>query len=316
MKEDLSETLTPASLQQVQEEMAVGLAAVEQGQMEKTLRLEIEQYRKDGSTVWVEIAVSALIDDDGKLLGFIGISRDIAERRKVEEALRDSEKLYRSLFENMHNGFAYCKMLFEQNQPRDFIYLSVNSAFEKQTGLNDVSGKKVSEVIPGIYESDRQLIETYGRVALTGVPETFETYLAALDMWFSISVYSPAKEYFVAIFDVITERKRAEAYREMVREVLQILNDPGDLRDSIQRVLAAMKTRTGFDAVGIRLQDGDDFPYFAQDGFPKDFLVTENTLTERGADGGLCRNKDGSVSLECTCGLVISGKTDPDNPIS
>ena len=113
----------------------------------------------------------------------------------------------------------------------------------------------------------------------------------------------------------ITERKQAEAYREMGREVLQILNEPGDLQDSIQRVLAALKTRTGFDAVGIRLQDGDDFPYFAQEGFSKDFLLTENTLIERAADGGVCRDKDGNVSLECTCGLVISGKTDPANPL-
>jgi diguanylate cyclase (GGDEF)-like protein/PAS domain S-box-containing protein len=130
--------------------------------------------------------------------------------KQIEVELRQSEELYRSLFENMLNGFAYCKMLFEQDKPRDFIYLSVNEAFEKQTGLKDVTGRKVSEVIPGIQESDPQLIETYGRVAINGIPETLEMYLAALDMWFSISIYSPQKEYFVAIFDVITERKRAE----------------------------------------------------------------------------------------------------------
>ena len=88
----------------------------------------------------------------------------------------------------------------------------------------------------------------------------------------------------------ITERRWAGAYREMGREVLQILNEPGDLRDSIRRVLVELKTRTGFDAVGIRLQDGDDFPYLAQEGFSKDFLLTENTLIERAADGGVCRD--------------------------
>jgi len=112
----------------------------------------------------------------------------------------------------------------------------------------------------------------------------------------------------------ITERKQAEAYREMGREVLQILNEPGDIQYSIQRVLAALKTRTGFEAVGIRLQDGDDFPYFAQKGFSKDFLMTENTLIERAADGDVCRDKDGNINLECTCGQVISGKTNSTNP--
>jgi PAS domain S-box-containing protein len=113
----------------------------------------------------------------------------------------------------------------------------------------------------------------------------------------------------------ITDRKRTEAYRELGREVLQILYEPGDIQDYIRRILAVLKTRTGFDAVGIRLQDEDDFPYFAQKGFPKDFLLTENTLIARAADGGVCLDKDGNVSLECTCGLVISGKTDPANSL-
>ena len=119
----------------------------------------------------------------------------------------------------------------------------------------------------------------------------------------------------VVTFRDITERKLAEAYGEMDREIMQILNETGTMHDSIQSVLTALNTRTGFDAVGIRLRDGDDFPYFAQNGFSNDFLLTENTLTERGADGGLCRDEDGNVSLECTCGLVISGKTDPSNPL-
>jgi hypothetical protein len=76
-----------------------------------------------------------------------------------------------------------------------------------------------------------------------------------------------------------------------------------------------LKTRTGVDAVGLRLQEGEDFPYFAQDGFSKDFLLTENTLIECGKDGGVCRDEGGNVKLECTCGLVISGKTDPSNPL-
>ena len=75
--------------------------------------------------------------------------------RQVEErsaTLRTSEALYHSLFENMLNGFAYCKMIFDQDRPQDFIYLAVNSAFESLTGLKNVVGKKVSEVIPGIRE--------------------------------------------------------------------------------------------------------------------------------------------------------------------
>lgn len=148
------------------------------------------------------------------------------QRARTESKLRESEDLHRSLFDNMLNGFAYCRMLFERNQPKDFIYLRVNGAFETLTGLKNVIGKRVSEVIPGIRESDPELLEMYGRVALTGVPAQFEAYVQALGMWFSISVYSPRKEHFVAVFDVITERKRGEqALRDALEEKVALLKE-------------------------------------------------------------------------------------------
>jgi PAS domain S-box-containing protein len=132
------------------------------------------------------------------------------ERLKADETLQVSEARFRSLFENMLNGFAYCKMLYRGEQPQDFIYLEVNRAFEKLTGLKNVTGKKVSEVVPGIQQMDPEIFDLYGRVATTGKPETTENYVKSLDMWFSISVYSPQKGFFVAVFDVITGRKEAE----------------------------------------------------------------------------------------------------------
>ena len=111
----------------------------------------------------------------------------------------------------MLEGFAYCKMIYEAGEPSDFIYLDVNRAFEQLTGLTGVRGKLVSEVIPGIRESNPELFEIYGRVASTGNPEKFETYVDGLGTWFAISVYSPKPEHFVAVFDNITERKQAEA---------------------------------------------------------------------------------------------------------
>jgi diguanylate cyclase (GGDEF)-like protein/PAS domain S-box-containing protein len=118
---------------------------------------------------------------------------------------------YRALIDHMLNGVAYCEMLYaEDGQPFDFIYIYSNLAFERLTGFSQVAGKRVSELIPGIRDKDPQLFEIYGRVANGGEPERFESYIESLKMWFWVSVYSPKAKHFVAIFDVITERKQAE----------------------------------------------------------------------------------------------------------
>ncbi len=77
----------------------------------------------------------------------------IMKQRSAETEVRESREKYRSLFENMLDGFAFCQMIFDQqNKPVDFVYLEINNAFEKITGLKreTVVGKKVTEAIPGL----------------------------------------------------------------------------------------------------------------------------------------------------------------------
>lgn len=167
-------------------------------------------YEMAESSVLMLLLLSALYSLSNITAKKNALHLEIAERKQAEEELKESERQIRSLFENMHEGFAHCKMLYEEGHPKDFIYLNVNQSFETLTGLKNVAGRKVSEVIPHRQESDPELFETYNRVALTGKPERFEIYVEALKMWFQISVYSPEKEHFVTVFDVITERKLTE----------------------------------------------------------------------------------------------------------
>ncbi|MDP1758792.1 MAG: hypothetical protein Q8K77_03235, partial [Thermodesulfovibrionales bacterium] len=109
----------------------------------------------EGRTIIFDLPeVIALIISALMLAGVLRIGTYFRSIRTAEEALKESDKHYRSLFENMLEGFAYCRMLFEDNKPQDFMYLDVNAAFKKLTGLKNVVGKKVTEVIPGIREAD------------------------------------------------------------------------------------------------------------------------------------------------------------------
>jgi PAS domain S-box-containing protein len=171
--------------------------------------------------ILISIIAALLILSAGSVIGFLwrtNMARYYKEklnlekeRTEIQEDLRKSERLYQSLFENMLNGLAYCEMHYdEKGNPSDFTYLAVNGSFEARTGLQNVVGKRVSEVIPGFRTTDRELLNRYGRVAKDGQTDQFEVFVKSLEMWFQISVYCPKQGYFMAVFDVITERKLAE----------------------------------------------------------------------------------------------------------
>ncbi len=183
------------------------------GQAFKSLIKEGKSYdivcrarKKNGEWLWAHDRAVAGMDANGSRVA-TGLISDITVRIAAEE----SEKRYRSLFENMLEGFAHCEMLFDdRGRPIDFVYLDVNHAFAKLTGLQNVVGKRFTDVIPGGQDSRPQLIERCGRVVLTGKPESFEIEIDALGMWFFISAYSAGKGCFGVTFENITERKQIE----------------------------------------------------------------------------------------------------------
>ncbi len=147
---------------------------------------------------------------------------DIIERSLATAALQESVDRRRSLFDNMLEGCVHGRMIFADGMPIDFEYLAVNPAFERLTGLREVVGRRVSEVLPGIRQDNPEVFEIYGRVAQTGEPARFETYVVAMGYWSSIAVYRPAVGEFVVVFDNITERKRSAAALQAREERLQL----------------------------------------------------------------------------------------------
>ncbi len=76
---------------------------------DRTRILELEQYKPDGSLIWVSMSISILRDELGKMEGFLGVSRDITQRKKAEINLLESERSKSVLLSNLP-GMAYrCK---------------------------------------------------------------------------------------------------------------------------------------------------------------------------------------------------------------
>jgi PAS domain S-box-containing protein len=165
----------------------------------KTVRAAQEPVSSEGQMRYFDTVKTPLRDEEGTIIGVLGIGRDVTDRVLADVELKKSEQRYHSLFTNMIDGYAYGRMIFENGEPRDFVYLDVNRAFEEHTGLKDVIGKRMTEVIPGIRESQPELFRTCGNVAVNGGTDNFEIFLDTLGVWLSVTVYGTEKHYFTAV---------------------------------------------------------------------------------------------------------------------
>jgi PAS domain S-box-containing protein len=93
-RQSLEEMVTPESAQKVQKKL---LEEIQRDQMdsadlERSIMVEVEYYRKDGSTLWMENNLKAIRNLEGTIMGMLGVSRDITKRKQAETALRESEE--------------------------------------------------------------------------------------------------------------------------------------------------------------------------------------------------------------------------------
>jgi len=112
----------------------------------------------------------------------------------------------------------------------------------------------------------------------------------------------------------LAERTQGEQQQAFAVQLLSLLNRSAEWTNTVRDLLMAVKKFTGVEAVGIRLREGDDFPYYESNGFPNDFIRSERFLCARDEAGEIIRDAEGNPCLECMCGNVIQGRTNPSLP--
>ncbi len=148
------------------------------------------------------------------------------ERKQAEKHLIESESRYRALFGNMPSGFVVFEVVQDDTgKPVDLVILDGNEKFEQTTGLNiqEVIGKRLTHILPGIENDATDWIGIYGQVALSGEPQQLEQGSELLGHYYSVTAYRAGPKQCAVTFLDITKRKLIEQELQKHREHLEAM---------------------------------------------------------------------------------------------
>jgi PAS domain S-box-containing protein len=290
--------------------------------LEAMLRGERESYEiekrylhRDGSFVWVHLTSSPVNSAEGKPLYRISIIQNITERKQAEEAVQASQTRYRELAESIPT------LLWATGAQG--VTTDHNRRWHEYTGVPPGQGNR-DHWKEFVFPDDLQRVsERWQYSVRTGEDYSIESRLRRASdgayRWHAVQASLRRDEqgnplgWFGTFID-IEDRKRAEQEREITIEFLELVNRSRGTRDLIQRATTFFQKCSGCEAVGIRLREGDDFPYFEARGFSKEFVLLENKLCARDGSGEIVRDSPGNPVIECICGNVICGLFEPSKP--
>ncbi len=138
---------------------------------------------------------------------FVSIHEDITEKKNIEIALEKSVIKFRSLYENMINGFGRCKLIYDESgKPVDYEYIMINASYEKLFNLSDIVGKKGSEVHSKTKFFYRRL-KIFNDVIINKKQVTFDEEYKKINKWIRVVAYPMPDEDFAIIVEDTTDKK-------------------------------------------------------------------------------------------------------------
>lgn len=175
--------------------------------------------RADGSYAEIFDRGTVLRDAAGRPLRMIGAMLDLSERKAAEQALGESERLFRTMFESIDQGFSVIEFLDGPHGPlSDYVHVMANPAYAVHTGIENVVGQRVRDMVP---LEAQAWVEIYREVLVTGKPIRFQRELERTGRHLELSALriEPVERRQVAVlFQDITPRYQAE-------RALRALND-------------------------------------------------------------------------------------------
>jgi serine phosphatase RsbU (regulator of sigma subunit)/anti-sigma regulatory factor (Ser/Thr protein kinase)/PAS domain-containing protein len=167
----------------------------------------VENHRLVSGTTGAPLALAMTVVRISSTEYLLAIVDDTANFR-TENALRQSDSQFQTLFNSIDEGYSLCEMITANGEPIDYRFLKVNSLFEEMTGLVNPVGKTAMELVPGL---ERHWIETYARPGLRGESIRFEQGSEAMGRWFDVFA-APVEPYghFAIVFKDQTSRRQAE----------------------------------------------------------------------------------------------------------
>ncbi len=203
--------------------IAAGVSLLGQAQAgESVVQERVGFSRPDGEAAWCNLMFSPVRDETGAVAGVLALCNDITERVRREQAHHEDERRYRALFESMDEGFCVIEFVDGPFGPlSDYVHVMANQAFERHTGIPNVVGQKVRDLVPAEAGS---WIERYGAVLRTGEPLRFEQELVTTGRHLELAAFRiepPELRQVAVLFQDVTVRKQAEAELRHLNETLE-----------------------------------------------------------------------------------------------